>query len=223
MTVTNLATTNELLPLLSALLQNTPIPSDDTGNTLTRDYDRKRFYRQPIGGISGQEDVSAHIIFTRERTYDQLRVYLNELDMKRMASQGLRYTVSYRPMIEHVVDALVNWVSAPEREWYTAHIECKFHKYNLSQDILRFCVKHRILRYLFITLDIIGQIFSQVEKLSMEQEQDHETDEEWLMIDLTVYGEVDEILEKYNKYTDQIISSIPWPERSKIRLSYNIL
>ena len=217
------STAHKVLLLPSLLLQNTPVPSEDSRNTLTRDYDQKRFYRQPMKGSSGQGDVSAHIILTRGRAYDQLRVRLNELNLQYTVGHEVRYTVRYEPMTECVADALINWISTSSLEWNTASIEFKFHKADISHDLLRFCFKHGVVRYLLVTLDIVDQFFPQIEELSMSQEQDPEMGDEWITIDISIRGEIDEVLEKYNKYTDQFITSIPWPERSKIRLSYNVI
>jgi hypothetical protein len=57
----------------------------------------------------------------------------------------------------------------------------------------------------------------------MAVEEDPETGERWLLIAITVYGEVGEILEQYERYTEQWIAAVPWPERDKIRLSFNII
>src|SRR5918994_7288621 len=122
------STADKPLLLPEVLLQNTPVPSEDFRNTLTRDYDQKRFYRQPMKGISGQGDVSAHIILTRGHIYDQLCLRLNELNLQYTVGHEARYTVRYESVTERVANALINWISTPSHEWNTASIVFKFHK-----------------------------------------------------------------------------------------------
>lgn len=57
----------------------------------------------------------------------------------------------------------------------------------------------------------------------MAAEEDPETGERWLLIAVTVFGEVGEILEQYERYTEQWVDAVSWPERDKIRLSFNII
>jgi len=76
--------------------------------------------------------------------------------------------------------------------------------------------------YLQTTFDIIYQSFPLIRKLRLLQEQDPETDEEWLLIDITVDGEIEEILDGYDGYVKKWVSSVPSSVRENIRLSYNI-
>jgi hypothetical protein len=79
------------------------------------------------------------------------------------------------------------------------------------------------LQYLPVAIDLIERHFPSIDKLDLYLEHDPETEEEWLVLDLTLRGEVDEVLDNYDKYTDHWVSSVPWPQRQKIRLSYNII
>ena len=57
----------------------------------------------------------------------------------------------------------------------------------------------------------------------IREEKDKEIDEEWITLDVTIEGEIEEILDKYDKYTDNFVYEIPWPERDRIRFIYNIV
>ena len=46
----------------------------------------------------------------------------------------------------------------------------------------------------------------------MEIEEDPETGEEWLSINVTVAGIIEEVLASYEQYTRQLISRVPWPQ-----------
>ena len=93
----------------------------------------------------------------------------------------------------------------------------------LSPEILQFCSRHEILPYLAVAIDLIEKSFPSIFNLKIYPEQDPETEDEWLLLDLTLQGEVDEVLDNYDAYTDRWICSVPWPQQEKIRLSYNIL
>lgn len=92
----------------------------------------------------------------------------------------------------------------------------------LPPEVRPFCMKEGILNYVPVATDIIEQSFQQIDKIGMAVEEDPETGEGWLLIDITVYGEVGEILEQYERYTEKWVDAVPWPERDKIRLSFNI-
>jgi len=59
--------------------------------------------------------------------------------------------------------------------------------------------------------------------VELQPEKDRDRGDEWLVLDFEIAGEIDEILERYDKYIDIWVKLAPWPEREKIRLSYNIV
>ena len=77
--------------------------------------------------------------------------------------------------------------------------------------------------YLPIAIDLIEACFSSIQELHLQPEQDPETGEEWLVLDVTIQEDEEKALDAYNRYIDHWISAVPWPERNKIRLSYNII
>jgi hypothetical protein len=92
----------------------------------------------------------------------------------------------------------------------------------LSPDLQEFCARLGILEYLAVAVDLARKCFPLVGEPCVHPEQDPETGEEWLILDIRVRGEIDEVLDSYDLYTDLWISSVPWPEGEKIRLSYHI-
>jgi hypothetical protein len=93
----------------------------------------------------------------------------------------------------------------------------------MSEEVLRFCGKEGVLQYLADAVRIIRQSFEQIESLKAEVEEDPETGEKWLLISITVRGEVEAILEQYDRYTESWVFAVPWPECHKIRLSFDIV
>lgn len=107
------------------------------------------------------------------------------------------------------------------REMPAIHLE------NLSQipsRALYFCFQQQILRHLPIALDIIEESFSTpINEVKAEPERDSETGEEWLEFKIRIKGEIEEVLSKYDKYTERLVSLVPWSARYKMRLSYNVI
>jgi len=92
----------------------------------------------------------------------------------------------------------------------------------LNQNIADISIKKGLRQYLQTAFNIIYQRFPSIRDLRLLQEQDPETDEEWLLIDITVDGEIEEILDGYDGYVKKWVSSVPSSVRENIRLSYNI-
>ncbi len=92
----------------------------------------------------------------------------------------------------------------------------------LAQNIIDLSIQKGLRQYLQTAFDIIYQSFPLIRELRLLQEQDPETDEKWLLIDITVDGEMEEILDSYDDYVRKWVSSVPSSVRENIRLSYNI-
>lgn len=92
-----------------------------------------------------------------------------------------------------------------------------------SEEVKIFCEEHGLLQYLQSTIDLVEECFPSIQCLFLEKEEDPESDEEWITIDITVKGDIEGILDNYDNYITMFVSEIPWPEREKIILIYNIL
>ena len=93
----------------------------------------------------------------------------------------------------------------------------------MPAEVVLFCEQEGILHYVGDALRIIRQSFEQIESLGLEVEEDPESTEKWVLVSIMVRGTVQEILEEYDHYTENLISNIPFPERDKIRHSFNII
>jgi len=92
----------------------------------------------------------------------------------------------------------------------------------INQDIVYLSIQKSLIKYLQTAFEIIYQSFSFVRDVRLLQEQDPETDEKWILIDITVDGEIEEILDSYDDYVKKWVSSAPSSIRENIRLSYSI-
>jgi len=92
----------------------------------------------------------------------------------------------------------------------------------LNQNIADLSIQKSLRKYLQKALHIIYQSFPLIRVVRLIQEQDPETDEEWTLIDITVDGEIEEVLDSYDDYVKKWVSSAPLAVRENIRLSYSI-
>ena len=93
----------------------------------------------------------------------------------------------------------------------------------ISPEARGFCVQEGILQYAEVAIGLVQHHFESIQNLALQLQEDPETGEKWAAVDVTIRGELDEILDAYDRYTGQWVASAPWPERDKIRLSYNIV
>ncbi|MGA2403521.1 MAG: hypothetical protein ABSG91_17745 [Syntrophobacteraceae bacterium] len=91
---------------------------------------------------------------------------------------------------------------------------------SLPEDMYAFAEKHGLWGNLETAVKLLNDCFPGATSGQLKLENDPETEEEWLVIEFEIDEEIDDILNSYDFYTDLWISSVPWPEREKIRLSY---
>jgi tetratricopeptide (TPR) repeat protein len=91
------------------------------------------------------------------------------------------------------------------------------HPFTILHD---FSEKYRLHGHLQTAIKLINDCFEGSTVKNLKIGHDPETDEEWLIVQCRVRGNIKDILNSYDRYTDMWISSVPWPEREKIRLSY---
>ena len=93
----------------------------------------------------------------------------------------------------------------------------------LSRELADFCGRHELSTHLHVAIGLLKTSFPSVERFSLQLERDPETGDEWILINFDVTGEVEEVLRWYDHYTELFVKSVPWPERDRIRIAYNIL
>ena len=99
----------------------------------------------------------------------------------------------------------------------------QFADINLSREEKEFCNRNGIRQYIPVASELIKRHFSNIQRIDSEILHDPDTEEQWLVINVQVKGEIEDILNMYDKYTGEWVSSVPWPEREKICLSYIII
>ena len=96
-------------------------------------------------------------------------------------------------------------------------------EFQIPLDVISFSYRLGIYQYLKFAINLLRKYFISLSKLEIEKEQDPETGEEWVVLNIIVEGEVMDFIKNYNKFTENLVTIIPWPERDKIRISYCII
>lgn len=92
----------------------------------------------------------------------------------------------------------------------------------LKEEVLQFCSEHRLFGYLQNTIKLVKQFFPFVQDITVEKDQDPETDDQWLIISATLGGNLKTALSSYNNYSRMFVKTVPWRGRTKIRFNYNL-
>jgi hypothetical protein len=93
----------------------------------------------------------------------------------------------------------------------------------LSRGLSDFCGRHELSTHLHVAIGLLRTSFPSVDRFNLQIERDPETGDEWILINFDVTGEIEDVLLWYDRYTELFVKSVPWPERDKIRMAYNIL
>ncbi len=223
-----------------ALMQNLPSPSGAKEDTRPVDYEKERFFfsypgneitpsnRQNIPDVFNK--LYEHLNLIEVGTYNVGSVYLSGTAMSTTIT--LAAPSSIKPLYQQplvgieiypaITLSLTSWLVSSVHLQYQPVFYTAF-SHEIPMQILSFCQEKDILRYLPVALSLIEENFPSVKQVSFEVEQDPEAGEEWLAIRIQLLGQTSEILDLYDKYTDSWVSGAPWPERSLIRLSYDII
>ncbi|MBM3224892.1 MAG: hypothetical protein FJZ47_13965 [Candidatus Tectomicrobia bacterium] len=120
------------------------------------------------------------------------------------------------PEVKHVLDASAggNPVSVLQEAFPHLYIDHK---------VADFCTQHGLFESLATTIHLVQHCFHKVQEAHVQLEQDPELGEEKLIVDLTLHGDIDEVLASYDQYTRQWVDAVPWPTRDYFRLSYDVI
>lgn len=211
---------NEACQGTTGLLQNLPAPSGSL-ETLTQNYDEERFFALPAQGVWGLGRAMPVSAFTT--WYHSLRNRLKELGFAPEYSSISEYYTPSVGIPDDLTLSMRNWLVLIDRKDSTPPIEFNILRFQPSLETLRFCLNKGILRYLGVAGSLVEKHFPTIQELYMAPEQDPESGEEWINLEITIKGDMEEVLTNYDSYTDEWILAVDWPERNNIRLSYNVV
>ncbi len=128
-------------------------------------------------------------------------------------------TKPWRSLVAGGVLNTLLWVEQFER----AEDERSEHKgLVLTEEVLEFCSKHRLFGLLQNTVKLVRECFSSVVVLAVEKECDLESEDEWLLVTVELHEQIEAVLRQYDIYTRRFVNCVPWPQRNKIRFSYDL-
>jgi len=89
----------------------------------------------------------------------------------------------------------------------------------LSPSGMIFCYTNDLMGYLKTAMYLIRRHFPRLQKISSDFVSDPESKNKWVLLNVYVPDDISSILDNYQSYTKAWVSNVPWPSRSKIRVS----
>jgi len=88
--------------------------------------------------------------------------------------------------------------------------------------VVPFCERHGILSHAQTAVDLVKQFFPPPAALAVRLETDPDTDEESLVIHVTIQDEVDHFVDMFDRCKSQWVQSIPSQALALIHLSFAV-
>lgn len=92
----------------------------------------------------------------------------------------------------------------------------------VSAEVAEFCRREGIAHYVAHAGELIARHFPSIHGHRVDVDRDPETHEQWVTVNISV-DDSGHLLEYYDEYTRAWVAQVPWPERSKIRLCFDVL
>jgi len=92
-----------------------------------------------------------------------------------------------------------------------------------GNEVILFCQDESLIKYLGLIESLIKKHFHTVHKISFSTEHDPETSDKWVTAVVEISGEIDQITEWEDNFVRDWVTSVPYPQREKIRLSCDII
>jgi len=94
---------------------------------------------------------------------------------------------------------------------------------SIPLEVSEFCVQHGIMSHLETAIRLAKLHFAPYRELRVGVESDPEVDDAAVVIDVTLEMEVNEVLQRKQDYTRDLVASTPPNAREKFRLLYDIV
>lgn len=192
-------------------------PSGKNEATGSYDYDQKWLISPSHGNVGEIENYFAQQILI-EKNYGLFVHALN--DLIEDANTAEIIDSALQKQIRAAIDAFTVYNFIP-------HANILFNQQSvtseLSEDVINYSSEHNLQSYLDITIDLIDEFFTSLESSYIEVENDPEFEDEWLLINIAIRGDINSVVEQYDLFISEYVKMIPLPERNKIRLSYDII
>lgn len=114
--------------------------------------------------------------------------------------------------------AVINRGDAPA----TALMQPAMDRARQPQEVDEFCQARGLVPYLTTVYLRVGQSFDVLGPVQLAREEDAESGEQWIEIGVTVRGEIAQVLDAYDRFTDRWLNSVPAFVRDSFRLAYRL-
>ena len=94
---------------------------------------------------------------------------------------------------------------------------------NHTNEAILFCAEHTLIKYLGLAEKLIKENFHAVSKISFSVEYDPEISDQWVIADIEVFGEIDQVIAWEDEFVKEWVATVPSPERNMIRLSCDMI
>lgn len=93
----------------------------------------------------------------------------------------------------------------------------------LPDEEYEFCEQHGLFHYLPVAEKLLKIHFPNALLIQPELMKDPDGEAERLVIGAKVNGEIDAVLDAYDRLTRDWVAAVPWPDREKILIDYSIM
>ena len=203
-----------LPPLCNAVrMQNLPAPASDIepssewDPTTTVDYQRVRFY-QRAGSSSSPRRAARQV----ERMWAALaHCYQSPV--------GIYERTVTADATSQKAGALASWLALDWPVEETLPLRYVALGADLSRDVIGFCAREGLMGYLSLAADFVVDCFgASIQGIAVNVENDPESGDEWLSLELTLSGDSQGLLARYDSYVSRWVASVPPAEQGKIRV-----
>jgi hypothetical protein len=91
-----------------------------------------------------------------------------------------------------------------------------------DDDVMAFCLEHKLTDKLALVVDLMNQAFPDAQRVTVGLEQDPESDDRYVMVDVVVHGPAKEVHRRHHDCALQIMNVLPWPQWPLIRTIYTL-
>ena len=87
-------------------------------------------------------------------------------------------------------------------------------------EVKSFCIQQNIIGDMAEAVRLVAESFPSLNRLVLSIEEDYESDDKWIVANVTVQEKPEQAVEQYRKCIQLWVREIPWPAIGLIRLSF---
>jgi len=87
-----------------------------------------------------------------------------------------------------------------------------------AETVEDYCAREGLSEHVRAAVDLVPRFFPTAGPVQCEVEHSRETDESWVVLRFQVQGDVEQVLDWYDRYTAALLEAVPWPQSDRIRV-----